>query len=273
MEWAGRQAVVALPEHIGISNAGRVREELLSVINRGAQVLIADMTTTISCDHAGADAMIRAWQRAVGSGTELRLVVTSKIVSRVLHLRGLDRLVSVYPFLEAAMAARPPAAAAAIAAVFPTAAPSAGSRTTDHAELPGPPAGPLEDPAAPARDAAAAERECLQLLNAATAGMVRARLGLQATLNMPGDVARQRTEEILGDLDDIIRQIRGTAFLTRDQPVPSARARLPAATVNAGGRSQAAHGTGIARRGPRPASRPADTGSNTLPRPSGERTT
>lgn len=63
VEWAGRQAVVALPEHIGISSAGQVREEPLSVINRGAQVLIADMTTTISCDHAGAGAMIRAWQR------------------------------------------------------------------------------------------------------------------------------------------------------------------------------------------------------------------
>jgi anti-anti-sigma factor len=106
VEWAGQQAVVALPEHIGIANAGRVREELLSVINRGAQVLIADMTATISCDHVGADAVIRAWQRAAGSGTELRLVVTAKIVSRVLDLRGLNRMVSVYPCLETALAAR-----------------------------------------------------------------------------------------------------------------------------------------------------------------------
>ncbi len=61
---------------------------------------------TISCDHAGADAMIRAWQRAVGSGTELRLAITAKIVSRVLDLPGLVRMVSVYPSLEPAMAAR-----------------------------------------------------------------------------------------------------------------------------------------------------------------------
>jgi anti-anti-sigma regulatory factor len=60
VEWAGGQAVVTLPEHIGISNAGQVREELLSVINRGATTLIADMTATVSCDHAGADAVIRA---------------------------------------------------------------------------------------------------------------------------------------------------------------------------------------------------------------------
>jgi hypothetical protein len=44
VRWTGRQAVVPLPEHIGLSNAGLIREELLSVINRGATTLIADMT-------------------------------------------------------------------------------------------------------------------------------------------------------------------------------------------------------------------------------------
>src|ERR1700678_3892625 len=99
VEWAGGQAVVTLPEHIGISNAGRVREELLSVITRGATTLIADMTGTVSCDHAGADAVIRARQRAAASGTELRLVVTAQIVALVLSLVCLDRVVSVYPSL------------------------------------------------------------------------------------------------------------------------------------------------------------------------------
>ena len=57
------------------------------------------------CDHAGADAVVRAFRRAVISGTELRLVVTAPTVSRMLSLSGLDRLVPVYPCLEAAAAA------------------------------------------------------------------------------------------------------------------------------------------------------------------------
>jgi hypothetical protein len=73
------------------------------------------MTATISCDHAGADAVVRAFQRAVISGTELRLVVTAPIVSRVLSLSGVDRLVSIHPSLEAATAASPPAAVCALA--------------------------------------------------------------------------------------------------------------------------------------------------------------
>ena len=116
VRWTGRQAIVSLPEHIGLSNAGLVREELLSVINRGATTLIADMTATISCDHAGADAVARAFQRAVIGGTELRLVVTAQIVRRVLTINGLDRLVSIYPTLEAATAARPPAPVPALVA-------------------------------------------------------------------------------------------------------------------------------------------------------------
>ena len=106
---AGEQAIVTLPEHINVSNAGQIREELLVVINRGAATLIADMTATMSCDQAGADAVVRAHQRAVAAGTELRLVVTAQIVHRVLSMCGLDRLVSIYPSLEAALAARPPA--------------------------------------------------------------------------------------------------------------------------------------------------------------------
>jgi anti-anti-sigma factor len=88
VRWVGRHVVMELPEHVDVSNAGQIREELLSAINRGAQSLIADMTATISCDNAGADAVARAYQRATISGTELRLVVTAQIVRRVIGISG-----------------------------------------------------------------------------------------------------------------------------------------------------------------------------------------
>ena len=107
VQWVGQQAVVALPVLMDASNAGQVREELLSVINGGAIALIADMTATTSCDNAGADAVVRAFRRAVICGTELRLMVTAGHVSRVLSLSGLDHLVPIYPSLEAATAVSP----------------------------------------------------------------------------------------------------------------------------------------------------------------------
>ena len=116
VRWTGRQALVALPEHIDVSNAGQIRDELLAVINRGAEALIVDMTATLSCDHAGADAVARAYQRAVVSRTELRLVVTSGAVLRTLGMTGVGRLVPVYPSVESALAARSPTESAASAA-------------------------------------------------------------------------------------------------------------------------------------------------------------
>jgi anti-sigma B factor antagonist len=114
--WAGRQAVVALPVHMDASNAGQIREALLSVINGGATALIADMTATTSCDHTGANAVVRAFQRAVICGTQLRLVVTASYVSRVLSLTGLNPLVPIYPSLEAATAPSPLAEVLAVVA-------------------------------------------------------------------------------------------------------------------------------------------------------------
>ncbi len=201
VEWAGGQAVVTLPEHIGISNAGQVREELLSVINRGATTLIADMTATISCDHAGADAVIRTWQRAVASDTELRLVVTAQTVARVLSLVGVDRTVAVYPSLDTATAARPSAAAR--------------PRAED---VPGRGSG----------DTTAAQQAHLQMLDAVITGLFPVRLSLQAALELPADPARKRIEEALDDLDDVIREIRETVFATPRPPRPAPR--LPAVT-------------------------------------------
>ena len=102
VEWTGRQAVVAFPGNVDVSNVGQLRDRLLSVINRGPAVLVADMTDTASCDHSAVEALARACQRAAISGTQVRLVVTAPAVRRVLSIEGLDRLVSIYPSLEAA---------------------------------------------------------------------------------------------------------------------------------------------------------------------------
>src|SRR5271165_4819913 len=103
VEWTGRQAIVAFPGHVNVSNVSQLRDRLLSVINRGAAVLIADMTETASCDHQAVAALARACQRAAMNGTQVRLVVTAPVVRRVLSIEGLDRLVSIYPSLEAAI--------------------------------------------------------------------------------------------------------------------------------------------------------------------------
>ena len=104
MVWLGEAAVITLPQEIDISNSEQVREELLSLLNRGPAVLIVDMAETTFCDSAGVNALVRAHRRATANGAEIRVVVASLGVQRVLAITGVDRLISVYPSVTASLA-------------------------------------------------------------------------------------------------------------------------------------------------------------------------
>jgi len=190
VQWTGRQAVVTLPQHVDIANADQIREQLLWIVNRGAAVLIADLAGTISCDYSGADALARAHHRAVASGTELRLVVTAEVIRRVLSLNGLDRLVAVYPDLDAAIAA------------------GAGRREQGTRTA---------DPVARAEE----------LVDVAVAGILGAGLILQAAIDLPPDVTAQRISEALRGLDDVVLDIRDHVFAGRGQSAGPGLARRP----------------------------------------------
>jgi anti-sigma B factor antagonist len=105
--WIGRTAVMSLPVEIDITNADRVREDLLSVLNQGAVLLIADLSRTTFCDSAGVGAWARSFRRAKASQSDMRLVVGTLAVQRVLALTGIDRLLDIYPSVAASLAASP----------------------------------------------------------------------------------------------------------------------------------------------------------------------
>src|SRR5260370_7525842 len=102
--WIGRAAVVTLPAEIDVSNADAVREDLLSVVNQGAVLLVADMSKTIFCDSAGVSALVRTFRRAAESGSGMRLVVSTPALQRVLGITGADRLIDSYPSAAASLA-------------------------------------------------------------------------------------------------------------------------------------------------------------------------
>lgn len=103
-EWTGRVAVVALPEHVDTASIG---DQLRAALDNGAAVVIADMSATESCDRAGVDALIHAYHQAAVSNAELRLVVRTPAVGRLVSDAGLDRLVAVFRSVEAAAAGGP----------------------------------------------------------------------------------------------------------------------------------------------------------------------
>ena len=105
--WVGQVAVVTLPAEIDVTNAETVREELLSVLNQGAALLVADLGKTSFCDSAGVSALVRTFRRAAASESSMRLVVSMPAVQRVLSITGVDRLVDTYPSVAASLAGQP----------------------------------------------------------------------------------------------------------------------------------------------------------------------
>ena len=102
--WIGQVAVVTLPEEIDVTNAETVREELLSVMNQGADLLVADMSKTNFCDSAGVSALVRTFRQASAGAGAMRLVVSTPAVQRVLSMTGVDRLVDIFPSVAASLA-------------------------------------------------------------------------------------------------------------------------------------------------------------------------
>jgi anti-sigma B factor antagonist len=100
-------AVVTLPAEIDMANADRVVADLRAAFAPGVTIVVADMTATTFCDSRGIHALVMAHQRAGASGAELRLVVPSACVLRVLALTGLDRWLAIYPSLQEALAVQP----------------------------------------------------------------------------------------------------------------------------------------------------------------------
>ena len=102
--WIGQVAVVTLPAEIDVTNANMVREELASVLNQGAALLIADLSKTSFCDSAGVSALVRTFRRAATSESSMRLVVSTPAVERVLSITGVDRLLETFPSVAASLA-------------------------------------------------------------------------------------------------------------------------------------------------------------------------
>ncbi len=98
-------AVVVLPDVIDFLNAASVGERLVAAIVPGVAVVIADLRVTAFCDCAGVRSLLLAYRKARASNAELRLVVRSRAVLRVLELLGADQVLLVYPDLGMALAA------------------------------------------------------------------------------------------------------------------------------------------------------------------------
>jgi anti-anti-sigma factor len=99
--------MVVCPVEIDATCADFVGEELSAALAGEVTVVVADLSGTAFCDSSGVRMLVRAHQHAVATNAEVRLVVPSPAVSRVLELMGVDGLLPVYRTLGAALGGAP----------------------------------------------------------------------------------------------------------------------------------------------------------------------
>ena len=81
-----RPVIVVLPAEIDMMNAQDVGEQLCAAFAPGVTVVIADLGSTVFCDSSGAHQLVLAHKRAIASNCELRVVISSARVLRVLAI-------------------------------------------------------------------------------------------------------------------------------------------------------------------------------------------
>jgi anti-sigma B factor antagonist len=109
VEVTGGVPVVAAPEEIDITNAGRLRAALLEAAARGHGTFVVDMSLTRFCDSSGLQALVAAHRRARAENSEVLLVIPDTAVLRVFALTGMDRAIPNFASLAEALAQAPAA--------------------------------------------------------------------------------------------------------------------------------------------------------------------
>jgi anti-anti-sigma factor len=99
-----RRAVVTLPGEIDASNDGQVQDTLTRPLGDGTAVLVADAGGTTFCGCSGVTVLLVTHHRAAAAGVQLRVVVGSPAMRRILQLTAADQVLNTYPTLAAALA-------------------------------------------------------------------------------------------------------------------------------------------------------------------------
>jgi anti-sigma B factor antagonist len=102
-ELDARRVVVTLPAEIDLDNADQVGRRLDAALAPGVATVIADMTATRFCDTSGIRMLVLAHKGAAARHAELRVVIPSADILRVLGILKVDTVLRIYPSLEEAL--------------------------------------------------------------------------------------------------------------------------------------------------------------------------
>jgi anti-sigma B factor antagonist len=97
-------SVVALGGDVDLHSAHELEQRLEEASASGARRIVADLSATTFFDSTALGVLVAARKRLQATGRELVLVSSDMNGTKVLQVTGLDRILHVYPTLDAALA-------------------------------------------------------------------------------------------------------------------------------------------------------------------------
>ncbi|MCW2943304.1 MAG: Anti-anti-sigma regulatory factor (antagonist of anti-sigma factor)-like protein [Actinoallomurus sp.] len=95
--------IIRLRGEIDIAAAPGLRERLLGLLQPGMELVILDLSGVSFCDASGLGVLVGSHHHATMLGVTLRLTGLHPRVARLLHIHGLDRVLTIYPALPDAL--------------------------------------------------------------------------------------------------------------------------------------------------------------------------
>ena len=98
-------AIVALTGDVDLQTSPAVRQQLLESLEQYKRIVV-DLSAVNYIDSSGVASLVEAFQVSRKKGTVFALASVSSAAMRVLSLARLDKVFSIHPSVEAALAAQ-----------------------------------------------------------------------------------------------------------------------------------------------------------------------
>jgi anti-sigma B factor antagonist len=96
-------AVVQVSGRLNMVSAGRLREQVESLVDDGSTVVVVDLTDVVFLDSSGLGALISGVKAARRAGGDLRIAGPTEQVRLVLQLTNMERVLIPHPSVESAL--------------------------------------------------------------------------------------------------------------------------------------------------------------------------
>jgi len=96
--------VIALAGEVDLYTAPEFKQQLLDVIAKGAKDVVVDFTNTTFIDSTTLGVLVGGVKRLRAQDGRLSLVCSDRNITKIFEITGLDRVFTIYPTRDEALA-------------------------------------------------------------------------------------------------------------------------------------------------------------------------